>query len=76
MYDYPALHTFAIKRLQDASLSAVDRVRFACEFGLSSWEEPAYVELCERDEAITMVEAKVLGLKALVKLARIQDMEQ
>lgn len=70
------MRTFAIKRLQDASLSAVDRIRLAREFGLSSWEEPAYVELCERDEAVTIFEARVLGLDALVQLGRIREKEQ
>ncbi|KAF8599378.1 hypothetical protein BDV93DRAFT_609335 [Ceratobasidium sp. AG-I] len=75
-YDYPALRTFVIKRLQDASLSAIDRIRLAREFGLSTWEEPAYIELCERDEALTTPEASVLGLNAFVELARIREKEQ
>ncbi|KAF8599369.1 hypothetical protein BDV93DRAFT_526161 [Ceratobasidium sp. AG-I] len=75
-YEYPALRTFAIKRLQDASLTAVERIQLAREFGLSSWEEPAYIELCERDEAITTSEASVLGLNAFVELARIREKEQ
>ncbi|KAF8599381.1 hypothetical protein BDV93DRAFT_609337 [Ceratobasidium sp. AG-I] len=75
-YEYPALRTFAINRLQDASLSAIDRIRLAREFGLSAWEEPAYVELCERDEAITTSEAGVLGLNTFVELAKIREKEQ
>ncbi|KAF8592836.1 hypothetical protein BDV93DRAFT_517049, partial [Ceratobasidium sp. AG-I] len=75
-YDYPALRTFAIKRLQEASLSAVDRIRLAREFALASWEEPAYIELCERDEAITTSEAGILGLDAFVHLAKIREKEQ
>ncbi|KAF8599375.1 hypothetical protein BDV93DRAFT_526164 [Ceratobasidium sp. AG-I] len=75
-YDYSALRTFAIKRLQDASLTAIDRIRLAREFGLSTWEEPAYVELCERDEALTTSEASVLGLNTFVELARIREKEQ
>lgn len=75
-YDYPALRNFAIKHLQDASLSAIERIRLAREFGLLSWEEPAYVELCERDDAITTSEASVLGLNTFVELARIREKEQ
>lgn len=76
IYNYPALRTFAIRRLERASLSAIDRIRLAREFRLPSWEEPAYVELREWDEAITTSEASVLGLKTFVQLARIREQEQ
>ncbi|KAF8594460.1 hypothetical protein BDV93DRAFT_611864 [Ceratobasidium sp. AG-I] len=75
-YEYPALRSFAIKGLQDASLGAIDRIQLAREFGLSSWKEPAYIELCERDEPITTLEASVLGLNVFVQLARIREKEQ
>ncbi|KAF8599383.1 hypothetical protein BDV93DRAFT_401316, partial [Ceratobasidium sp. AG-I] len=72
-YDYPALRTFAINKLEKAKLSAVERIRLAREFDVPSWEEPAYLELCERDEAITMSEAEVLGLKTVVHVAKIRE---
>ncbi|KAF8596251.1 hypothetical protein BDV93DRAFT_514308 [Ceratobasidium sp. AG-I] len=75
-YDYPALRVFSIKHLENASLSAVERIRLAREFDLPSWEEPAYVELCERDEAVTVSEAAVLGLDASVHVASIREREQ
>ena len=76
VYDYPALRVFAIRHLEKISLSAVERIRLAREFGLPSWEEPAYVELCNREEAITKQEAGVLGLDAFVHVASIREKEQ
>ncbi|KAG8748456.1 hypothetical protein FRC10_003589 [Ceratobasidium sp. 414] len=75
-YDYPALQTFAINNLEKAHLSAIDRIRIAREFGFASWEAPAYVELCEREEPITEQEANVLGMNAFVQVARIREKEQ
>ncbi|KAF8599379.1 hypothetical protein BDV93DRAFT_560462 [Ceratobasidium sp. AG-I] len=75
-YDYSALRTFAINKLENTELSAVERIRLAREFDIPSWEEPAYLELCERDEAITMSEAGVLGLEAVVHVAKIREKEQ
>ncbi|KAF8599376.1 hypothetical protein BDV93DRAFT_546945 [Ceratobasidium sp. AG-I] len=75
-YDYPALRTFAISKLEKAELSAVERIRLARKFNIPSWEEPAFLELCERDEAITMSEAEVLGLETIVHLGRIREKEQ
>ncbi|KAF8596260.1 hypothetical protein BDV93DRAFT_563547 [Ceratobasidium sp. AG-I] len=75
-YHYPALRTFAITKLENAALSAVERIRLAREFDIPLWEEPAYLELCERDEAITMSEAGILGLEAVVHVAKIREKEQ
>ncbi|KAG9099483.1 hypothetical protein FS749_001164 [Ceratobasidium sp. UAMH 11750] len=75
-YDYPALQKFAVNNLEKAHLSAIDRIRIAREFGLTSWETPAYVELCEREESITEEEANVLGISAFVRVARIREKEQ
>lgn len=75
-YDYPDLRSFSLEKLEQVSLSAVERVRFAREFDIPAWEEAAYVELCERDEAISPTEASALGMDAFVQVARIREMEQ
>ncbi|KAF8593181.1 hypothetical protein BDV93DRAFT_529977, partial [Ceratobasidium sp. AG-I] len=76
LFDYPTLRRFAIDHLEKTLLSAVERIRLAREFALPSWEEPAYVELCNREEAITKEEASVLGLDAFVHVAKIREKEQ
>ncbi|KAG8766709.1 hypothetical protein FRC12_006708 [Ceratobasidium sp. 428] len=76
VYDYPALRTFAINNLEKAQLTAIERIQIAREFGFTSWEEPAYVELCERDEPITEQEANVLGMSTFVQIARTREKEQ
>jgi hypothetical protein len=74
-YDYPTLRAFTVKNLEKVSLSAVERIRLAREFGLTSWEGPAYAELHERDDAITIEEAAVLGLDAFVRVAKAREQE-
>ncbi|KAF8604193.1 hypothetical protein BDV93DRAFT_606212 [Ceratobasidium sp. AG-I] len=76
VYDHPNLRAFAIKHLESVPLSAIERIRLSREFGLISWEGPAYIELCERDEAITKEEANVLGMDAFVHVAKIREIEQ
>ncbi|KAG9103710.1 hypothetical protein FRC06_008704 [Ceratobasidium sp. 370] len=75
-YDYPALRAFAVNNLEKAHLSAIDRIRIAREFSFASWEAPAYVELCEREEPITEQEANALGMSAFVQVSRIREKEQ
>ncbi|KAF8604194.1 hypothetical protein BDV93DRAFT_394233, partial [Ceratobasidium sp. AG-I] len=72
-YDHPNLRSFAIKHLESIPLSAIERIRLSREFSLNSWEGPAYIELCERDEAITKEEADVLGIDAFVRIAKIRE---
>ncbi|QRV87944.1 hypothetical protein RhiJN_15962 [Ceratobasidium sp. AG-Ba] len=76
VYDYPALCTFAITRLENAQLKAIERIQIAREFRLTSWEIPAYEELCGRDEPITNDEAAILGIDAFVHVAKIREREQ
>lgn len=54
----------------------MERIKIARKFGLASWEEPAYIELCSRDEAITMEEAGILGQEVFVRVAEIREKEQ
>jgi hypothetical protein len=75
-YDHPALRAFAISKLEKTSLSAIERIQIAREFNLTSWEAPAYVELCERDEAISVDEANILGVSAFVQVAKLREKEQ
>ncbi|CAE7122934.1 unnamed protein product [Rhizoctonia solani] len=75
-YEYPALRDYAIRHLEQAELTAIKRIEIARSFGLLSWEKPAYLELCGRDEAITEEEASTLGMAAFVRVAKIREKEQ
>lgn len=72
----PDLCSYAIKNLESADPTAIERLKVACEFGLTSWEEPAYLQLCERDEPTTNEEASVLGLDVFVRIAGILERGQ
>lgn len=76
LYDYPALRAYAIKHLEQAQLTAIERIRIGREFGLVSWEDLAFQELCMRDEAITMEEASAIGLETFVRIAKMREGEK
>ncbi|CAE6416249.1 unnamed protein product [Rhizoctonia solani] len=75
-HEYPVLRDYAIRHLERAELSAIKRVEIARKFNIPTWIEPAYVELCDRNEAITEEEANTLGMTALVRIANIREKEQ
>ncbi|CAE7192797.1 unnamed protein product [Rhizoctonia solani] len=72
-YGFDRMRDFAIQHLEKASLGAIQRIQLAREFGLLSWEDPAYKELSERENAITEEEAQVLGFAAFAKLAQARE---
>ncbi|KAF8757119.1 hypothetical protein RHS01_03688 [Rhizoctonia solani] len=75
-YEYLVLRDYAIRHLEQAELSAISRVKIARELNLPSWLEPAYVDLCNRDETITEEEASILGMTTFVRVAKIREKEQ
>lgn len=74
-YDDPDLCSYATKHPESANLTAIERIKVAREFGLTSWEEPAYLELCERDEPITNEEANALEMAVFVRIAGIASQQ-
>lgn len=72
-YDYPDLRAFSINRLENISLSAIQRIELAREFQLASWEGPAYDELYVREEPISKEEARVLGIDAFAEVVKQRE---
>ncbi|CAE6432475.1 unnamed protein product [Rhizoctonia solani] len=73
LYDYPALRAYSITHLNQADLGPIRRIEIARECKLPEWEEPAYIELGQRDEPITAEEAVVLGLETLTDISRRRE---
>ncbi|KAG8715446.1 hypothetical protein FRC11_004106 [Ceratobasidium sp. 423] len=73
LYDYPALRAYSITHLNRAALGPIRRIEIARECKLPEWEEPAYIELGQRDEPITAEEAAVLGLETLTDISRRRE---
>ncbi|KAF8761767.1 BTB/POZ domain [Rhizoctonia solani] len=74
-YDFPKLRNYAMQELEKANLSAIKRIQIAREFGLTSWEVPAYSELSKRETALTEEEAQILGFSAFAIIARAREEE-
>ncbi|KAF8605114.1 hypothetical protein BDV93DRAFT_555061 [Ceratobasidium sp. AG-I] len=76
VFGYPELREFAISSLEKANLAPIDRIRLSDEISLPQWEKPAFTELCQRKESISIPEAQVLGIERFTQIARIREMEQ
>ncbi|CAE7069250.1 unnamed protein product, partial [Rhizoctonia solani] len=76
LFDYPALRKFAISKLEEMNMPAIQRIQLSDEFTLPSWETPAFSELCSRKESISQAEAEILGMNRFVEIARIRETER
>lgn len=76
MFNYPELREFAISSLEKSDLMPIDRIQLSDELSLPQWEKPAFTELCQRTEPISISEAQVLGVERLTHIARVREIEQ
>ncbi|CAE6417269.1 unnamed protein product [Rhizoctonia solani] len=72
-FGYHSLRKFALSKVEGMELSAIQRIQLSDELSLPSLEMPAFVELCNRAEPITLAEADVLGTSRFVEIARIRE---
>jgi hypothetical protein len=57
-------------------VSGVEKVALAKECGILEWLLPAYMDLCQRMEPLTLEEGKILGVEAMVKIGELRHETQ
>ncbi|KAA1470437.1 hypothetical protein DENSPDRAFT_879710 [Dentipellis sp. KUC8613] len=76
-WDFPSLRQLALQQLQTLPLPPVDKIVLSREHGVRArWTLDAYVELCERDEPLSMEEAGRLGLEVAMGVMRVRERVQ
>jgi len=58
----------------DAQLDPVEKVVLAVKHTIPQWLLPAYQELCERQDSLTLEEGMKLGMPTVIKLMRAREM--
>jgi len=73
-FEMEKVHKRAIRELESMKLDPVDRIVLAMEHNVPEWLDPAYVELCEREDPLHEGEAERVGLNVTVKLSWAREM--
>ncbi|CAE7147131.1 unnamed protein product [Rhizoctonia solani] len=76
LYEHPQLREFAISKLQDSRLPAIQRIQLADELSIPEWESIALSELSRRPESIARDEADILGMARIVTISHKRDKKQ
>jgi len=73
-WDFPKIHAFALKRLNNLSLPLVDKIVLykSCSVPFEHLL-PLYAELCTREEALSLEESVCLGLELVVPILQVRE---
>lgn len=53
--------------------SPIERILLARQFDIKEWLVPAFLQLCLREETLTLEEGKTLGMENVIVLADIRQ---
>ncbi|KAJ4487038.1 hypothetical protein C8J55DRAFT_487231 [Lentinula edodes] len=71
-WEFSSIRNLAIKQLSSIGSSA-DLVMLGHQYGVSQWLLPEYMELCVRDEPLTLEEGRKLGVDMVVTINQIRN---
>ncbi|CAE7101926.1 unnamed protein product [Rhizoctonia solani] len=72
VWQFSELREFLLS-LADRTLGDVDRIAFAKEFRLKDWLLAPHVKLCQRDQQLTLDEAKKIGIDSLLAINNLRE---
>ncbi|CAE6469533.1 unnamed protein product [Rhizoctonia solani] len=72
LWQFSELQDFLFS-LVDQSFDDAGRIAFAKAFGLKAWLHAPHVKLCQRDEPLTLDEAKKIGIDSLLVINNLRE---
>ena len=74
LWSFADIRALAIESLQTLPMHPVDKVVLSHKYGIRArWTLDAYVELCERADALSVEEARRLGLETAMRVVQVRE---
>ncbi|CAK5281911.1 unnamed protein product [Mycena citricolor] len=70
-WEFTSIRELAIQHL-GPSTSAVERIALGRRFDVGPWLVPAYTELCERMDPLTLTEGQLLGVDIIIRIQQVR----
>ncbi|KAJ7750099.1 hypothetical protein DFH07DRAFT_1062211 [Mycena maculata] len=70
-WEFSSLRELAMQHLF-TSTSAVERIALGRRFDIPGWLVPAYTEVCERKDPLTLTEGRMLGLDDVICIGQVR----
>ncbi|EUC67584.1 BTB domain protein [Rhizoctonia solani AG-3 Rhs1AP] len=72
LFNFSELRAYLLP-LAEKSLGDVDKIVFAREFGIEEWLVPAYTQLCQREERLSVEEARKLEVDSVLMISHLRE---
>ncbi|CAE6527490.1 unnamed protein product [Rhizoctonia solani] len=72
MFDFSELRGYLLP-LAEKNLGDVDKIVFAREFNIKEWHVPAYTQLCQREERLSIEEARKLEVDSVLMISHLRE---
>ncbi|KAJ7180579.1 hypothetical protein C8R46DRAFT_1318570 [Mycena filopes] len=72
-WDFTSLRELAIQHLFTMT-SVVERIAVARRYDILEWLVPAYTEVCERKDPLTLAEGRLLGVDDVICIGQVRHM--
>jgi hypothetical protein len=73
MWDFDQMRKVAIKKLSEARIDPMQKIVIAHKYEIEEWYEGAYVALAQRDNPLTVEEARTVGFEFAIKMAQVRE---
>ncbi|KAJ7672068.1 hypothetical protein B0H17DRAFT_947775 [Mycena rosella] len=70
-WEFTSLRELAMRHLF-AMASAVERIALGQRYDIPSWLVPAYTEVCERKDPLTLAEGRLLGIADVICIGQVR----
>jgi hypothetical protein len=71
-WNFQSIKNLAVERLS-AIATPVDKIVLGRRYNIFEWLENAYIDVCWRDQALTIEEGKLLGVEDVIKIAAMRQ---
>ncbi|CAE6439410.1 unnamed protein product [Rhizoctonia solani] len=72
MFNFSELRAYLLP-LAENSLGDVDKIVFAREFNIKEWLVPAYTRLCQREERLSIEEARKFDVDGVLMISHVRE---
>jgi hypothetical protein len=73
-WEFDSIRKLAIQKLKGFTISPVEKIVLSRQFNLdSTWTLPAYTDICQRPDTLTVFEARALGLETTMRIYQLRE---
>ncbi|KAJ7099364.1 hypothetical protein B0H15DRAFT_771074, partial [Mycena belliarum] len=70
-WEFASLRALALRHLA-AATSAVERIALGRRYDVPEWLVPAYTDVCERKDPLTLAEGRLLGIEDVICIGQVR----